>query len=174
MQPLNKTIGHFLTFLWLVCVGVSTVTLTERTTYAQGAGRGPIAEARDPETERGSQKSLDAAKFYFYQRKPRKDDKDAAVRARKSVLDRLNEIIDTNKNFAHMDQVYFLMAEVYARDNQIEEANKFYSLVVKEFPDSQHFAEARRKLGVTTESKPKEETEPEKTNPEKTKPEKKG
>ena len=130
--------------------------------FAQGAGRGPIAETRDPETERSSQKSLDAAKFYFYKRKPAKEDKDAAARARKSVLDRLNEIIDTNANFARMDQVYFLMAEVYARDNQTEEANKFYSLVVKEFPDSQHFAEARRKLGVTTESKPKEEIKPEK------------
>ncbi len=130
--------------------------------FAQGAGRGPLAETRDPETERSSQKSLDAAKFYFYQRKPAKADKEAAARARKSVLDRLNEIIDTNASFARMDQVYFLMAEVYARDNQTEEANKFYSLVVKEFPDSQHFAEARRKLGVTTESKPKEEIKPEK------------
>ena len=162
MQPLNKTIGHFLTFLWLVCLGIGTTAFVEQTTYAQGAGRGPIVEARDPETERSSQKSLDAAKFYFYQRKPRKEDKDAATRARKSVLDRLNEIIDTNVNFARMDQVYFLMAEVYARDNQTAEANKFYSLVVKEFPDSQHYAVARRKLGVTTESKPKEETKPEK------------
>ncbi len=162
MQPLNKTIGHFLTFLWLVCVGIGTTAFVEQTTYAQGAGRGPIAETRDPETERSSQKSLDAAKFYFYRRKPAKEDKDAAARAKKSVLDRLNEIIDTNASFARMDQVYFLMAEVYARDNQTEEANKFYSLVVKEFPDSQHFAEARRKLGVTTENKPKEETKSDK------------
>ncbi|NOT64411.1 MAG: hypothetical protein HOP19_29685 [Acidobacteria bacterium] len=161
MQPLNKTIGHFLAFVWLICVGVSTTAFVSQTTYAQGAGRGPIAAARDPETERSSQKSLDAAKFYFYKRKPAKDDKEAAARAKKSVLDRLTEIIDTNANFAHMDQVYFLMAEVYARDNQTEEANKFYSIVVKDYPDSQHHAEARRKLGVTTE-KPKEETKPDK------------
>ena len=60
-----------------------------------------------------------------------------------------------------MDEVYYLMAEVHARDNETEEANKFYSLIVKEYADSKYHAEARRKLGVTTEAKPKE------TNPEK-------
>ena len=137
--------------------------------FAQGAGRGPIAETRDPEMERTSKKSLDAAKFYFYRRKPHKEDKDGAVRAKKSILDRLNEIVDTNVNFAQMDEVYFLMAEVHARDNQTAEANKYYSLVVKEFPDSQHHAEAKRKLGVTVEAKA-----PEKNPVDKSKPEKKG
>ena len=158
MQHLNK---HFLTFLWLICLSVGLVTLNERTAYAQGAGRGPIAEARDPEMERTSKKSLDAAKFYFYKRKPGKEDKEGAARAKKAILDRLNEIIDTNDKFAQMDEVYFLMAEVYARDNQTEEANKYYGLLVKEYPDSQHHAEAKRKLGVTVEAKPKE-TKPEK------------
>lgn len=157
MQPLNKTIGHFLTLLWLVCVSTGLTVLNERTTYAQGAGRGPIAEARDPEMERSSKKSLDAAKFYFYKRKPGKEDKEALARSNKAVLDRLNEIIDTNDKFAQMDEVYFLMAEVYARDNQPAKANEFYSLVVKEYPDSQHFAEAKRKLGTTVEAKPKTE-----------------
>jgi hypothetical protein len=161
MQPLNKTVGHFMAFLWLICVCATATTFTERTAYAQGAGRGPLAEARDPEVEKTSQKSLDAAKFYFYKRKPGKDDKDGSVRLKKAILDRLNEIIDTNQNFARMDQVYFLMAEVHARDNEMDEANKYYSLVVKEYPDSQHHAEARRKLGVTIETKPKE-TKPEK------------
>jgi hypothetical protein len=161
MQPLNKTFGHFLAFVWIVCVGVSFTALNERTAYAQGAGRGPIAETRDPEMERTSKKSLDAAKFYFYKRKADKKDKEGTARLNKSILDRLTEIIDTNDKFAQMDEVYFLMAEVYARDEKPEEANKYYSLVVKDYPDSQHFAEAKRKLGATVEVKPKE-TKPEK------------
>ena len=167
MQLLNKTTCHFLMMFWLACVGVGFVTLNESSTYAQGVGRGPIAEARDPELERSSKKSLDAAKFYFYKRKPGKEDKDGAARAKKSILDRLNEIIDTNGRFAQMDEVYFLMAEVYARDNQTAEANKYYSLVVKEYPDSQLYADAKRKLGLTVEAKPA-------NKPTETKPEKKG
>jgi hypothetical protein len=161
MQPLNKTVGQFISMLWLVCVFVGVSANYSTATYAQSAGRGPVVEARDPEVEKTSQKSLDAAKFYFYKRKPNKDDKEGAARLNKAILDRLNEIIDTNQNFAHMDQVYFLMAEVYARDNQTDKANQFYSLVVKEFPDSQHHAEAKRKLGATVEAKPKE-SKPEK------------
>ncbi len=46
----------------------------------QGPSRGAISVPRDPEQEKQSYKSLDAAKFYFYKRKPNKGDKDSVER----------------------------------------------------------------------------------------------
>src|SRR5215211_7577491 len=69
---------------------------TDAFAFPQGPGRGPITAPRDPEAEKQAYKSLDAARFYFYKRKPDKKDKAAIERSNKSILDRLQEIIDTN------------------------------------------------------------------------------
>src|SRR5262249_7819657 len=122
-----------------ICLAVSAA-------FQQGPGRGPIAVPRDPETEKQSYKSLEAAKFYFYKRKPDKNNKDAIERSNKAVIDRLQEIIDTNKNFARIDEVYFLMGEVYKRAGDTEKAVEFWTKAVKENADEKIKAEAQKRL----------------------------
>jgi hypothetical protein len=112
----------------------------------QGPSRGSIATPRDPEIEKSSYKSLDAAKFYFYKRKPNKNDKDSLARLNKAVLDRLQEIIDTNPNFAKIDEVYFLTGEVHYRDGDTEKAVEFWTKVTKESSDEKVKADAQKRL----------------------------
>ena len=90
--------------------------------FPQGPGRGPIGAARDPETEKQSSRSLEAAKFYFYKRKPDKNDKDAWERINKAVEGRLQEIIDLNPTFTRIDDVYFMLGEVYKRMGDVDKA----------------------------------------------------
>jgi pyruvate/2-oxoglutarate dehydrogenase complex dihydrolipoamide acyltransferase (E2) component len=112
----------------------------------QGAARGPITAPRDPELEKQSLKSLEAARFYFYKRKPAKGDKAALERINKAIESRLLEILDIHPTFTKVDEVFFLLGEVYARGEQTEEAIKYLSLVVKEFPDSEFFRDAKKRL----------------------------
>ena len=146
---------QFTTQLFLL----SVLLLTSITAvWAQGAGRGPISAPRDPELEKQSYHNLEVAKYYFYKRKPsHKDDKDGWARLNKAVIDRLQEILDTNPNFARLDSVYQMLATVYTRDNQNEKALECWNLIVKNFPDSEHIAEAKKKLGTTVETDKKEQ-----------------
>ena len=122
----------------------------------QGPGRGPIAAARDPELEKQSTHSLEVARYYFYRRKPEKNDKDGWARLNKAVEDRLTEIMDTNPTFAKMDEVFFLMGELYHRSQEPEKAVNYWDKVVKEFPDSQFAGDAKKRLAESS-SKPKSE-----------------
>lgn len=115
------------------------------TAAQQGAARGPVAPARDPEQELQALKSLEAARFYFTKRKPGKDDPHAAARL-KAIEDRLLEILDTYPQFSKVDQVYYLLGEVYNRSGDRESAVKYYSLVVNDFKDSEDFRSARKRL----------------------------
>ncbi|MEO6726152.1 MAG: hypothetical protein ABIU20_00830 [Blastocatellia bacterium] len=114
--------------------------------FQQGPGRGPITVPRDPELERQSFKSLDAAKFYFYKRKPDKKDKDGIVRLNKAVIDRLQEIVDTNPNFARIDEVYFLLGEAHKRSGDSDKAVEFWTKAVKETSDEKIKSEAQKRL----------------------------
>lgn len=114
--------------------------------FQQGPARGPITVPRDPEVEKQSYKSLDAAEFYFYKRKPNKNDKDAVARLNKAVIDRLQEIIDTNQNFARIDKVYFLMGEVYQRGGDTEKAVEFWTKASKETSDEKIKSETQKRL----------------------------
>jgi len=165
MKPQNK----FATLLSLALV-CATMTLTANTTYAQsGVARGSISAPRDPELEKQSAHNLEVAKYYFYKRKPSdKNDKDGWARLNKAVLDRLQEIIDTNPNFARMDSVYFLMGEVYQRNNEPDKAKESWSKVIQEFPDSEHLPDAKKRLGTSVEVEKKD------SKPKDSKPEKKG
>src|SRR5512145_518792 len=80
--------------------GLNRVCFAAPLAFQQGPGRGPIALTRDPEMEKQSSRSLEAAKFYFYRRKPDKNDKDGWARINKAIESRLQEIVDTNPNFA--------------------------------------------------------------------------
>lgn len=112
----------------------------------QGVGRGPISLPRDPELEQQSRHSLEVARYYFYKRKPSKDDKAGLERLNKAVEGRLQEILDLNPTFGKADEVYFLLGEVYLRGSNFEDAAKSFNRVVKESPDSQFAGDARKRL----------------------------
>src|SRR5215813_9903744 len=101
---------NFALALTLALAGFSALVESNRVCLAaprafqQGPGRGPITEARDPDIEKQSVRSLEAAKFYFYRRKPDKNDKDGWDRINKAVEGRLQEIVDTNPNFGRINE----------------------------------------------------------------------
>src|SRR4051812_26360899 len=81
----------------------------------QGPSRGAITPKRDPELEKQSLKSLEAARFYLLKRKPPKGNKEALERNNKAIESRLLEIVELDPTFSKMDDVYYLLGEVYAR-----------------------------------------------------------
>ncbi len=112
--------------------------------------KAPVAERSLPSAIRNWRssplKSLDAARFYLFKRKPPKGDKAALERLNKAIEGRLLEIIDLDPTFSKMDEVYYLLGEVYARAEQDDGAIKYLSQVVKEYPDSASFKDAKKRL----------------------------
>ena len=123
-----------------VCFGSPSAPLQ------QGPGRGPISAPADAELEKQSYHSLEVAKFYFYKRKPKKNDKDAMARSNKSIQDRLLEILDTNPTFARMDDVYFMLGEVYQRSGDMAKAVEYWNKALKETSDEKIKSEAQKRL----------------------------
>lgn len=120
--------------------------------YAQ-VNRGPVAPKRDPLMEKESAHHLDVAWQYF-KKKISKSDPEAATRVNKAIADRLNEVIDTNPGFSKMDEVNYLLGEVYNRLNDKDKAIHYLELVVKESPDSKYFQEAKKRLGELQSASP--------------------
>ena len=124
-----------------LCLALGTFAMAQ-----QAVGRGPISAPRDPEIEKQSEHNLEVARYYFYKRKPPKNNPEAMARLNKGIEDRLREIIDINPTFGKMDGVYFLLAEVYARAGDLDQAKEFFGKVIKEFPDSQIIGDAKKRL----------------------------
>jgi hypothetical protein len=120
----------------------------------QTAGRGPLAAPRDPELEKQSAHSLEVARYYFYKRKPPKNDKAGNERLNKAVEDRLLEILDLNPTFGQADAVYFLLGEVYLRSDDPAKASEQFNRILKEFPDSQYLADTKKRI-AELEGQPK-------------------
>lgn len=112
----------------------------------QGPGRGPISAPRDLELEKQSYRNLEVAKFYYAKRRPEKNDKAGWERINKAVESRLMEIVDTNPTFARMDEVFFMLGEVYHRGGDFEAAREQWSRIVKDYPDSEFKAKAQKRL----------------------------
>ena len=122
----------------------------------QGPGRGPITAPRDPELEKQSQRNLEVAKFYFYKRKPEKKDLAAWELLNKAVESRLMEIVDTHPDFGRMDEVYFMLGEVYQRAGDLPAARENWARVAQNYPESQFLARARKRVDETAVSTGKE------------------
>lgn len=158
MKRITQLLGAVLLCIGLCSVPPCSGAAASGSTLQQGVNRGPITAPIDPELEKQSKNSLDVAKYYFYKRQPSKANKAAVERLNKAVEDRLREIIDINPTFAKMDEVYFLLGEVYTRLGDIEQAHEFYSRVVKEFPDSQMLGGAKKRLAeIEAQGKAKKE-----------------
>ena len=143
---------NFALALALACVAMcalaesNDICLAASRVLQQGPGRGPITAPRDPEMEKQSIRSLEAAKFYFYKRKPDKNDKDGWTRINKAVEGRLQEIIDTNPYFARIDDVYFMLGEVYKRMGDLDKAVKNWTKAAEETSDGKLKSEAQKRL----------------------------
>ena len=144
-----------ITLLLLTCGLVSLVEASIRH-VPQGPGRGPITAPRDPELEKQSQRNLEVAKFYFYKRKPEKKDQAAWERLNKAVESRLMEIVDTHPDFGRMDEVYFMLGEVYQRAGDLPAARENWARVAQNYPESQFLSRARKRMDETASSASKE------------------
>lgn len=118
----------------------------------QGPGRGQVSAPRDPELEKQSVKSLEAAWFYFKKRLD-KSDQQATLKRLEQIEGRLQEILDTYPAFSRLDEVYFLMGEVNQRRGDKEKAIEYYSKISKEFADSRFTKEAKKRLDELTGSR---------------------
>jgi hypothetical protein len=114
--------------------------------FQQGPGRGPITLPRDPELEKQAAHNLEVAKYYFYKRKPEKKDKESWAGLNKSIESRLLEILDTNPNFSRMDDVYFMLGELYKRTGELDKAVDNWTKAVKETSDEKIKSEAQKRL----------------------------
>jgi hypothetical protein len=114
--------------------------------FQQGPGRGPITAPRDPELEKQAVHNLEVAKYYFYKRKLEKKDKEGWARLNKSIESRLLEIIDTNPSFSRMDDVFFMLGELYKRTGEIDKAVDNWTKAIKETSDEKIKSEAQKRL----------------------------
>lgn len=114
-------------------------------TMQQGPGRGQVADPRDPELERQSIKSLEAAWFYFKKRLD-KSDPQATLKRLAQIEGRLQEILDIYPAFSRLDEVYFLMGEVNQRRGDKDKAAEYYTKVLKEFAASKFTKDAKKRL----------------------------
>jgi tetratricopeptide (TPR) repeat protein len=112
----------------------------------QGPARGPISTPRDPEMEKQSYHNLEVAKYYFYKRKPDKNNKEGWDRLNKAVEGRLMEILDTNPTFARADEVFFMLGEVYKRMGDMDKAVENWTQAAKGSSDEKIKSEAQKRL----------------------------
>ena len=123
--------------------------------YAQ-VNRGPVAPKRDPLLEKESLHHLDVAWQYF-KKKVDKNDPEGTTRRSKAIADRLLEVLDTNPTFAKIDEVNYLLGEIYYRLADKDKAIHYLSDVVKESPDSKYFGDAKKRLDELQNSAPTKE-----------------
>jgi hypothetical protein len=110
--------------------------------FQQGPGRGPITGARDPEMEKQSRNSLEAAKYYFYKRRPEKNDE----RRIKEIQGRLQEIIDINPTFSRIDDVYFTLGEVYKWTGDMDKAVENWTKASQETSNEKLKSEIKKRI----------------------------
>ena len=101
---------------------------------AQGPGK-PLESPRDPAREIAAKHNLDVARWSMTKRK-----------AYEGARDRLQEIIDTYPEFSHMDEVLFLLGEIFTKTEKIDKATDSYNKLIKDFPDSEFAKKARERL----------------------------
>ena len=68
------------------------------------------------------------------------------VRWYPGAIDRFREVLSADPEFTHRDAVYFLLAESLRLSNQPAEALPYYERLLKEFEQSEHLEEARKRV----------------------------
>jgi outer membrane protein assembly factor BamD (BamD/ComL family) len=121
-------------FLSLLMLGLTLSALTGATGFAQGPGK-PMEAPRDAAKEIAAKHNLDVARWNLTKRK-----------AYEGARDRLQEIIETYPDFSRMDEVVFLMGEVYMRLGKKPEATDYYNKLLKDYESSEFAKKARARL----------------------------
>jgi outer membrane lipoprotein YfiO len=115
---------------------------------AAKTGPDPVT-IRDPELERDAKKNFEAAKLYFNLRK-----------AYRASLARCEEILAGNPNYSRIDEVLWFagMSNLYLSQNKgkqaptltneqhLEQARKYLTQLVSEYPDSKFHKKAEEEL----------------------------
>ena len=101
---------------------------------AQGPGK-PIERPATRRMEIAAKHNLDVARWNLTKRK-----------AYEGARDRLQEIIDTYPDFSRMDEVVFLMGEVFLKLGKTDKASDYYNKLLKDYADSE-FAKKERASG---------------------------
>jgi len=118
------------TFIFAVTIAAFCVS----TSLAQGPGK-PIEAPRDAAMEIAAKHNLEVARWNVTKRK-----------AYEGARDRLQEIIDTYPDFSRMDEVVFLMGEVFLKLGKSEKAADYYNTLLKDYPASEFAKKTRARL----------------------------
>ena len=118
----------------MLLFGLTVATLSGPPSFAQGPGK-PIEAPRDAAMEIAAKHNLDVARWNLTKRK-----------AYEGARDRLQEIIDTYPDFSRMDEVIFLMGEVFLRLGKSDKAGDYYTKLLKDYPASEFAKKSRTRL----------------------------
>jgi outer membrane protein assembly factor BamD len=83
--------------------------------------------------------SLQIARFYrdrFYR----------GLTGVKGAQSRLREIVEKYPNFSYMDEVLFMLGDLYIQEEEPDEAAKYFSMVARDFPNGDYAEKAREEL----------------------------
>jgi outer membrane protein assembly factor BamD (BamD/ComL family) len=131
-------------FLAMLLVALAVSAFNGSKGLAQGPGK-PMESPRDPAKEIAAKHNLDVARWNLTKRK-----------AYEGARDRLQEIIDTYPDFSRMDEVVFLMGEVYLKLGKKSEATDYYNKLLKDYESSEFAKRSRARLDeLKTESERK-------------------
>jgi outer membrane protein assembly factor BamD (BamD/ComL family) len=121
-------------FATMFVFALVVLAVSGSTSLAQGPGK-PIEAPRDAAMEIAAKHNLEVARWNVTKRK-----------AYEGARDRLQEIIDTYPDFSRMDEVVFLMGEVYLKLGKSEKAAEYYNKLLKAYPDSEFAKRTRARL----------------------------
>jgi outer membrane protein assembly factor BamD len=66
----------------------------------------------------------------------------------KGAQSRYKEIVEKYPNFSYMDEVLFKLAHTYEQEEEPDEAAKYYSQLLRNYPNSQFAEKSREQLGI--------------------------
>lgn len=118
-----------LLLIFSIFMGISSPTLAQG-----GLQQEQLDTPRDPALEKEAKHNLEVAKFYLKRK------------AYKAVSDRLLEIVYTYPKFSRLDEVLFILADTLLKQDNSNEAAKFYKQLVDDFPDSEFAKDSKKKL----------------------------
>ena len=121
-------------FIAMLIFALTLSAPTGTTGLTQGPGK-PMEAPRDAAKEIAAKHNLDVARWNLTKRK-----------AYEGARDRLQEIIDTHPDFSKMDEVVFLMGEIYLRLGKKPEATDYYNKLLKDYESSEFAKKARSRL----------------------------
>jgi outer membrane protein assembly factor BamD len=107
---------------------------------AHAVQREPVTTVVDPEQEQFAAHNLDVGRQY-YKRK-----------AFAGAKDRLEEILASYPEYTKIDEVYFLLGQIYVRMEDPSRAREVYQKILDERPDSEYVKKAREELAKLPKS----------------------